>query len=347
MNNRPDEKPTDYIGLLGKDPKSNPETAKAWRELRDMVVHGPRLEFTFATKPRLWPWQWQWSSITSKRWSCGGSSFTNLPKGGGKTEVMRRMFDTGEELGMHGYMNYPGLFNDVHIATYEPKEHQRESLAELAKRFADSIPSVRGKVRNNFPIVGAGVDARLGMSFLSGDRMLSGGFKQGELSTIFGGLPGDTRLKIMPRVMPKYFVDMEYTPSDEEWAATIARLLGEDVLQKVNMRDEAPQRRVAFDIESRYGRGSQFYLGAHSFDMQYLYDPADHLTRLYEKARKKFKHKDAVNHIVKRQKHGRKWAAKQLEVIGAAYEEKKRDELREKARKTDDAKWQKQYGDFM
>lgn len=329
----------DYLGVLGKDPKSDPETAKVWRELRDMVVHGPRLEFTFATKPRLWPWQW--GSVTSKRWSCGPRLHANLPKGGGKTEVMLRMFETGEKMGMHGYMNYPGLWNDLEKPEGFPvREHQRESLAEMAKRFTDNIPEYKGHRKTNIPIL---------TGFGSLNTMLSGGLRRGDwLQGMGGHVSPEIRAKTCrnwpiqamnsERLMEAYAKAMEgqvYIDLEGDWdiEATMKRLRGhiDGVVVNPNFRGGKRMPPV-FQFKDGFS--------------QYLYNPTDRLTQLYEKARKKYKHKDAVNYLVKREKHGRKLVAKQLEEIGAAYANKERDELRAKTKKAADEKWEKQYADL-
>jgi len=346
MNNRPDDKPTDYIGLLGKDPKSDEQTAIAWREMRDMVVHGPR-QFAFAAKPRLWPWQW--SSITSKRWSSsGGTIGANLPKGGGKTEVMRRMWETGEQMGMHGYMNYPGMFDDVVSVSpggifeaFEPKEHQRESLAEMAKRFADNIPEYKGHRKTGVPIL-------TGLHSLN--TMLNGGIPLGSWLNQPMHVPMEIRAKTN-RNWPiqatnselwlkafaeahegKLYIDLEADMDLEGTLERMKRNVDCFVIDRPKKRSASPYH---FALDYKMG------------DMQYLYNPTDRLTQLYEKARKKFKHKDAVNYLVKREKNGRKWVARQLEEIGAAYEKKERAELREKVRAREDAEWKAKYGDFM
>jgi hypothetical protein len=342
VNTNHEQTPVDYLGLLGKDPKSDSVDAKHWRELRDMVVHGPRLEFTFASKPRIWPWQW--GSVTSKRWSCGPRLHANLPKGGGKTEVIRRMFESGEEMGLHGYMNYPGLWNDLEKPEGFPvREHQRESLAEMAKRFTDNIPVYKGHRKNNVPIL---------TGFRSLNTMLNGGIPLGSWYDQPMHVPMEIRAKtnrnwpiqamgselLMEAYAKAYekhmegrvFIDLEGDWDIEGTMNRLRRHVDGFVIDSIPKKRGGSPQHFAFD----YKMG------------QYMYNPADQLTQLYEKARKKFGHKDAVNHIVKRQSN-RKWAAKQLEEIGAAYAKKERDELREKARAKEDAKWKKQYGDFM
>lgn len=349
MNTNREQHPVDYLGVIGKDPKSDPEIAKAWRELRDQFVHGPRLEFTFATKPRMWPWQ---SFTIRSVWRMENPAFDNWPKGGGKTEVMKRMFETGEQMNMHAYMNYPGLWNDERLderlkdfdkinGEWPMKNHQRESLAEMAKRFADSIPEYKGHRKNNVPIL---------TGFRSLNTMLNGGIPLGSWYNQPMHVPMEIRAKVSRNwpiqalgseaLMEAYakamegrvFIDLE---GDLDIEATMKRLhrhVDGFVIDSVpNMRGSSERQLHAFD----YKMG------------QYLYNPLDRLTQLYEKARKKFKHKDAVNYLVKREKHGRKWVAKQLEEIGAAFENKKLEELRAKAKKEAAEKWEKQYGDCM
>lgn len=360
MNNRSDAAPTDYIGLLGKDPKTDSKTAIAWREMRDMVVHGPRNEFTFATKPRLWPWQW--SSVTSKRWSCsGGTIGANLPKGGGKTEYMRRLFESGETMGLHGYMNYPGMLDEVvsvspggHFDSWEPKEHQRESLAQMAQRFASDIQSVRGRLPARVPVV-MGLDTALPMGFGNLNQMLTGGIPLGS----WHNQPMHVPLEIRAKTTRNWPIQ---ATNSELWLKAFAEAHEGKVYIDLEADIDLPnamerlRRHVdGFVIDSIPKKRGSSERQLYAFDYKmgvdpYIYDTANHLTQMYEKARKKFKHfkhKDAVNYLVKREKRGRKWIAQQLEEIGAAYEKKERDELREKARAAEDAKWKKQYGDFM
>lgn len=333
----PEPRIVDYIGLLGKDPKRNPEDAKAWRELRDMVVHGPRLEFTFATKPRLWPWQW--SSVTSKRWSCsGGTIGANLPKGGGKTEYIRRMFEAGEATNMLAYMQMPRAEKD-----YELNQHQSESIDKIF----DSIKSVRGRLPARIPVVG--LDTALPMGFGNLDARLNGGIPMGSWYNQPMHVPMEIRAKTN-RNWP-----IQATNS-ELWMKAFAEALdGKIYIDLEGDMDlvgafERLRRHVdgiVVDMPKKRGGSPQYFAFDYKMgDMQYLYNPTDRLTKLYEKARKKYKHKDAVNYLVKREKHGRKWAAKQLEEIGAAFENKKLEELRAKAKKEADEKWEKQYGDL-
>lgn len=335
MNTNREQHPVDYIGVIGKDPKSDPEIAKAWRELRDQFVHGPRLEFTFAMKPRMWPWQ---SSFTRGVWRMKSFSLDNWPKGGGKTEMMKSMFETGEHMGMHGYMNYPGLWDDLGKPDdWEMKGHQRESLAEMAQRFADSMPVFNGRIKPRIPIL-------LGL----GDGLLSGGLRKGDWYSQPMHVPMEIRAKTTRNwpiqamgseaLMEAYakamegrvFIDLE---SDWDIEGTFDRLK-----RHVDgfVIDSIPKKRGG----SPHGFAFDYKMG------RYIYNPADRLTKLYEKARKKYKHKDAVNYLIKREKHGRKWAAKQLEEIGAAFANKERDELRAKVKKAAGEKWEKQYADL-
>lgn len=338
MNTNREQHPVDYIGVIGKDPKSDPEIAKAWRELRDQFVHGPRLEFTFAMKPRMWPWQ---SSVIRGVWRMKSPVFDNWPEGGGKTEVMKRMFETGEQMNMHAYVNYPGLWDDLGKPdeAWPMKEHQRESLAEMAKRFTYNIPVYKGLRKPRIPIL---------TGFGSLDRMLNGGIPLGSWYNQPMHVPMEIRaktsrnwpiqatnselwLKAFAEALDgKIYIDLE---GDWDLEGTMKRLRGHVDGFVVDM----PKKKVR-----------PYFLYDHVDGLtQYLYDPTERLTQQYEKARKKFKHKDAVNYLVKREKHNRKAVAKRLEEIGAAFENNKLEELRAKAKKEAAEKWEKQYGDCM
>lgn len=342
MNTNREQHPVDYIGVIGKDPKSDPEIAKAWRELRDQFVHGPRLEFTFAMRPRMWPWQ---SSFISGKWRMKSFALDNWPKGGGKTEMMRRMFETGEQMGVHGYMNYPGLWNDLEKSEAFPlKSHQRESIADLAKRFADSIPTYKGHRRSDNPIL-------TGMRSLN--EMLNGGIPKGSWYDQPMHVPQEIRAKTArnwpiqamgsEQVMEAYRKAMEgqvFFDLEADWdiEATMKRLYSH-----VGALDGVGIPPVS---KMRGGKTMPQLLRYSGGWAQYLYNPNDRLVLLYEKARKKYKHKDAVNYLVKREKHGRKWVVKRLEEIGAAFENKKLEEMRAKAKKEAAEKWEKLYGEF-
>jgi hypothetical protein len=324
----------DYIGLLGKDPKSDPETAAQWRELRDMVVHGPRLEFITRDHMNIRSWQ---RRVVRGVFRSKMPSFDNLPKGIGKTEVMRSMFETGEATGMHGYMNYPGLFADLEIQDRKDslKAHQRQGLAAAQERFYAALPTVTGRI----PIL-TGLDGI--------DGLLGGGLRKGDWYAQPMHVPMEIRAKTTRNwpiqamgsnaLMEAYAKSMEgrvFTDLESDWDIE-------------GMFDRLKRHVDGFVVDMPKNKARPYFLYDHVDGLtQYLYDPTERLTQQYKKARKKFKHKDAVNYLVKREKHNRKAVAKRLEEIGAAFENKKLEELRAKAKKEAAEKWEKQYGDCM
>jgi hypothetical protein len=324
----------DYIGLLGKDPKSDPETAAQWRELRDMVVHGPRLEFITRDHMNIRSWQ---RRVVRGVFRSTMPSFDNLPKGIGKTEVMRSMFETGEATGMHGYMNYPGLFADLEMQDRKDslKAHQRQGLAAAQERFYAALPTVTGRI----PILTGldGIDGLLGGGLRKGDWYAQPMHVSPEIRAKacrnwpIQAMGSDALMEAYTKAMEgRVFIDLESDWDIEGMFDRLKRHVDGFVVDSIPKKRGGSPHGFAFDYKMGH----------------YIYNPTDRLTQLYEKARKKYKHKDAVNYLIKREKHGRKWVAKQLEEIGAAYANKERDELRAKVKKAADEKWEKQYADL-
>lgn len=321
------EKFVDYIGLLGRDPMqlNAPEAKAAWERMRNMAVFG---EHKWQPPVRR-KFQWQDQALGI----VGRSSWVkdNLPKGLGKT---RSLFDTAEEMGIHCYMNYPGMNNDeLTRSRMGPRRYitTNSPIQEANSRwFHEILENLKVKPESDMhvsriPIL-YGLDRA---AFDTETDVIGRGLLPGQFSA-HNRMPIFSKTKPYSLIMAERLRELgkpvHICLEDPDPLHT--KRLADIVLEYSRpLRESGKALRIEM-AKPRKGSTNAFLLDSLShmqvWDEVHVYDynPDEWLTRLYAKEReKKFDHKAAVNRVLKHNKfHDKKGTARRLEFIGAGYE---------------------------
>ena len=293
----------DYLGIIGTTPHKESEHRKTWEDLRDKMVFGTHQwqPPVYATGD-IWkhrPWRWGDTTVTGRFRAKETPAFWNIPNHpvlGSGFDLFRKMFD-----------------DDFLFGGAEVKE---------------SIPKM--------PITGCAEDLFHSQALIADHTILNkglpilkylGGLPRGATSTFSAGIPKE----------PKTDLHLQ------SWYA--------------KLRECSEDQHFVFDIEAQptilFDSFSPMVINPRRpKELEVVPDPGDYdsvhdslnwwpvnspltllseravnaLMSAYVKERKKYKHKDAVNRIVKHKaaRGHKKEVAQRLEYIGTLYEEQQK-----------------------
>lgn len=306
-----DPKTFDYIGLIGKQVDQLDEVSRdAWRRVRDWMVSGhpvndlPKRSKQVVTG-RIQRNTWQsalFDNLPKPRWLK-----TRWPQGVGKTA-----FNPYENMVDHS-LDSPFAFLRNHAIQLD--------CSDLEKRFAEfeeGIEKTRESMRLNprMPILGFR------------DSMLNGGLAPGQWPAVHArpwhAQPHQMMmLRRLQELGKPVVVSLEDSEAQPDWEELIKKL---NLTMFDSISPMTPKRSTGMRVvrtKMRPTVNSDYHFDFEftgRFDFKFAALDDESFAPLYEKERKKYKHKDAVNRILKRYRGDRKEAALSLERVGAAYE---------------------------